>query len=195
VGFSYCEKVKTATSGAFLIGYFQSYKYFEDIRGRLLKEVFPVSGFTDADKHVLNLMRSCESAFVHVRRGDYVTLPAASAHHGTCSKDYYAAAFARIAERVRNPVAFVFSDDPKWAAENIRFAGDTVYVNHNGANNAPSDLALMSSARHAIIANSSLSWWGAWLGSGDDRIVVAPKRWFADGRATPDLIPEKWYRL
>src|SRR6202022_833123 len=98
-------------------------------------------------------MRGCQSVFIHVRRGDYVSLKSAASTHGTCSPDYYRGAFELLSQSVPDPVLFVFSDDPPWARENLRFAASTVYVDHN-TDAAHNDLRLMASCRHAVIANS-----------------------------------------
>ena len=140
-------------------------------------------------------MTSTDSVMVHVRRGDYVSLAAAAANHGTCTPEYYRAALDLLRQTVPAPTLFVFSDDPAWATANLRFDVPTRYVSHNPPSEPDQDLRLMSACRHAIIANSSFSWWGAWLGQGERRVVIAPSRWFADGRPTPDLIPTDWRTL
>jgi glycosyl transferase family 11 len=190
--FSYDPSIARSGDRTYLFGYWQSPRYFEDARDTLVPELLPRAPPSDADRRVIESMRGCESVFVHVRRGDYVSLAAAAANHGTCSVEYYRAAFDVVAGAVRAPVLFVFSDDPAWARENLKFPAPTVYVDHNSPGDAEQDLRLMASCRHAIIANSSFSWWGAWLGDQEGRVVVAPRRWFADGRPTPDLLPPTW---
>lgn len=175
-----------------LHGYFQSPRYFEEVRDTLLSELEPVDPPSPEDLSLLASMATSESVSVHVRRGDYVTLSAAAAYHGTCSPGYYRAAFELVASKVEDPVVFVFSDDPAWARANLRFPAPTHYVDHNPPEAAPQDLRLLAGCRHAIIANSSFSWWGAWLGKQQGKLVVAPRRWFADGRPTPDLLPAGW---
>ena len=133
---------------------------------------------------------------LHVRRGDYASDPNASAVHGLCSLDYYAAAVAHIGRFVPRPRYFVFSDDPTWASEHLKLPGDTVIVEHNDGATSYEDLRLMSRCRHHVIANSSFSWWGAWLNPRADKIVVAPSRWLAETtRACPDICPTSWVRL
>ena len=89
---------------------------------------------------------------------------------------------------------YVFSDDPEWVTENLKSNFPTTYISHNGAT-PEEDIRLMSACRHHIIANSSFSWWGAWLNDHDDKIVIAPKQWFAGREENPDLIPSSWVRL
>lgn len=194
-GFAFDPSVLRCGPRTFLHGYWQSPMYFDDIRETLLQELQPVAPPAPGDEAVLARTRGCESVFLHVRRGDYVTLGSAAATHGSCTIEYYSAAFELLARTVRTPVLFVFSDDPAWARENIRLPAPTVYVDHNPPGAAVQDLRLMASCRHAIIANSSFSWWGAWLGTGEGKVVVAPRRWFARGPLTPDLFPAGWRTL
>jgi hypothetical protein len=101
-----------------------------------------------------------------------------------------------MARRVSSLHFFVFSDDPAWVRENLRFAAPMTYVDHNGSGRGYEDLRLMSACRHHIIANSSFSWWGGWLGRNPEQIVIAPQKWFnRTDIDTSDLIPESWLRL
>ncbi len=144
----------------------------------------------------MNDIVACPTAVsVHVRRGDYASNPETNRFHGTCSLEYYSDAFAVICDRVDNPTFFVFSDDPAWTRTNIRPPGKTVYVTHNGSA-AVEDMRLMSHCVHHIIANSSFSWWAAWLSSSENKIVVSPEQWLATGSApVKDLIPKEWIRV
>jgi hypothetical protein len=99
-----------------------------------------------------------------------------------------------IRRTARDPKFFIFSDDPGWVRENL-VAPDSAVVDANGPGAADEELRLMSSCRHHIIASSSLSWWGAWLGESATQIVIAPDPWFATARPTPDLLPERWLRI
>jgi hypothetical protein len=177
-----------------LLGFWQSEAYFADIRRHLMKELTPNAPPAPADQEVIDLMGKGTAVSVHVRRGDYVTLQSASAYHGLCSLGYYRAAIEYVAERVENPKLFVFSDDPDWASANLVSPFPTKYVDHNSPNDAFQDLRLMSLCHHHIIANSSFSWWGAWLAE-QQGIVVAPARWYAADRPTPDLLPAHWVRI
>jgi hypothetical protein len=190
--FSFDESVRGAQDGSYLYGYWQSARYFEDIRELLVAELQPREAMSDRDRAVSDAMGGCESVFVHVRRGDFVSLAAAASNHGTCTPEYYAKACRAVLRQTRRPVMFVFSDDAAWAREHLKLDAETVFVDHNGPDAASQDLRLMTRCRHAILANSTFGWWGAWLGGGDDRVVVAPAKWFADGRPTPDLLPTSW---
>ena len=100
-----------------------------------------------------------------------------------------------VTRKVDSPEFFIFSDDISWAKEHLRMAHPCHYVEHNQGADSYNDMRLMSLCRNHIIANSSFSWWAAWLNPASDKIVVAPRRWFADGRTVKDLIPEGWVSL
>ncbi len=133
------------------------------------------------------------SVSLHVRRGDYLQ----SGAYVACSGDYYRAALHRVTEVTgTSPTIYVFSDDPAWARDNIDLPHEKVVVDFNGRDSDYEDLRLMSLCRHNIIANSSFSWWGAWLNANPAKVVVAPKRWFAATHAqNPDILPKGWLSL
>ena len=133
---------------------------------------------------------------IHVRRGDYVSDAITQEIHGLSPLEYYAAAIQHIAHVAVQPHFFVFSDDPSWVRQNLHIDYPTTYVEHNTADRNYEDLRLMSLCRHHIIANSTFSWWGAWLGSNRAKMVIAPKRWFnTPDKDTRDLIPRSWIQL
>jgi hypothetical protein len=179
----------------YLSGYWQSYRYFDDIADQLRTELTPLTPPTPKDSKLIRSMISTNSVSVHVRRGDYITQKAAAAFHGNSSVEYYDKALAKICTLVQDPRFFVFSDDLGWVKNNMKFPGATNFVDHNDGDTAFQDLRLMSTCKHHIIANSSFSWWGAWLNPNDKKIVVAPSLWFADHRQTPTLIPKSWLRV
>jgi hypothetical protein len=194
--FDFDPAVLELPDGTYLDGYWQSERYFDDIADAIRRDATPRTSPTLQDQRVGSAISAASAAVsVHVRRGDYVSLKAAADFHGTCSANYYRAALTAIASHVRDPHFFVFSDDLEWARRNIEPPGPVVHVDHNGPATAFQDLRLMSSCDHHIIANSSFSWWGAWLNASADKIVVAPKVWFADARPTPALLPRSWIRL
>lgn len=194
-GFGVNSEVLSAPPNSYLVGFWQSEAYFADIRDQLLTELSPVVPPGPEDLRVIERMQHGDAVSVHVRRGDYVSLASASAYHGLCSLDYYHKAIQHIVGRVENPTLFVFSDDPAWTKANLHSPFPTHYVDHNSACNAFQDLRLMSLCRHHILANSSFSWWGAWLSRTTDGLVIAPARWYAVDRPTPDLIPSRWIRM
>ena len=128
-----------------------------------------------------------------MRRGDYVTLPSAKNHYKLCSLEYYKQAIEYLKNRLTKFELFVFSDDILWCKENLTFEFP---VNFIESGNSQSDLYLMSRCKHNVIANSSFSWWGAWLNSNKNKIVIAPNDWFIDETIdTSDLIPPSWVRI
>lgn len=179
----------------YLDGYWQSYKYFEGVADTIRKEFKPLSVPSAVDQAIGEKIQATESVSVHVRRGDYVTQKAAAEVHGVCPLDYYDAAIHAIEKRVSSPHFFVFSDDSEWARTNLTFPGPAVFVDHNNGATAYQDMQLMSQCRHHVIANSSFSWWGAWLNPRIDKLVIAPKRWFLDDRTSSSLTPIDWIRL
>lgn len=179
----------------YLEGYWQSQRYFAAIRETLLVELVPAATLPAACQPILTQIKSSDAICVHVRRGDYVSNPLAAKTHGLCSLDYYAQAL-KILPKNESSHCFVFSDDPLWVQENLHLDCKTTVVDVNDEKNAHWDLHLMSACRYFIIANSSLSWWAAWLGTTVGKRVIAPLRWFnASNKDTSDLIPSDWLRL
>ena len=180
----------------YLEGYWQSPKYFSDIQD-IIQAEFTVRAEPDGDnRRMAEEIADSESVAVHVRRGDYVSNPATSNRHGICSMEYYNTAVKTIFDRVKQPRFFVFSDDPDWAGENLLWIAPGAIIDQNGLDKAFEDMRLMSLCKHHIIANSSFSWWSAWLSKNPEKIVIAPKQWFKDNNmSADDLIPEKWTRL
>ena len=131
---------------------------------------------------------------LHVRRGDYIS-DKKNAFIGVCTLDYYKTAIEKIKTQVDNPVFFVYSDDINWVKNNLVIDKTAVFVNHNRGQESYNDMHLMSLCKHNIIANSSFSWWGAWLNTSPDKIVIAPKQWFANMQDTSDLLPDNWLKM
>jgi hypothetical protein len=180
---------------AYLDGYWQSWRYFQDQREALLGDLRPLRAPSGANAALLKRMARENAVCVHVRRGDYVSLPAAAAFHGLLGADYYRAAVKRLGPAARGARFYVFSDEPAWARGNLDLPRAVSVVDQNGVDEPEEDLRLMAACRHFILANSSLSWWGAWMGSRPGKRVVAPKAWFKQGPPTPDLCPKDWVRI
>jgi len=194
--FCFDPQVLSLPDGAYLRGYWQSEHYFEDASDLVREELTFRSSAVGLNAEALKEITACSSVSVHVRRGDYLTDPAVYAMHGVCSVDYYRHAIDYIRERVSSPIFYLFSDEPEWVRENLDLGDSVRLVDHNSAKDGFEDLRLMSRCAHHIIANSTFSWWGAWLNHSPNKIVVAPKRWFADeSMDTSDLLPESWVKL
>lgn len=195
--FLFDKEILNLSDNVYLQGYWQSEKYFKDIETIIRNDFTLKEKLNNKSCEVAELIsKSRMSVSIHIRRGDYVSNPITNSMHGTCSLDYYQECVKELAEKFSDLQLFVFSDDPEWVKVNLHFKYPTVFVNHNGAERAYEDMHLMSLCKHNIIANSSFSWWGAWLNNYLDKIVFAPKQWFKQKeRNTDDLIPENWIRI
>lgn len=193
--FHFDPEILALPDNTYLEGYWQSEKYFKGI-GAIIRSEFTVkSPLSEKNLALAEIIQATNSVSVHVRRGDYVTDEKTNASHGVCNPDYYLECESRIGHTVNNPHLFVFSDDSEWVIENIRFKHPVTYVSHNSCE-AYQDLRLMSLCKHNIIANSSFSWWGAWLSAHTDKIILVPEKWFNDASLdTRDLIPESWIKV
>jgi len=180
------------TGDLVLEGYWQSHAIV-DAAGEALRRDLAFRAPPAGDVAALAAcIQASTSVAVHVRRGDYVTSPEASAVHNALTPAYYAAAGDAIHRRITGAEYFLFSDDPDWAAAHVRLPGPVHVVRHARPTPDAEDLRLMSLCRHAIIANSSFSWWGAWLARHPGQVVVAPRRWFRTREAPPGLLPDAW---
>ena len=179
----------------YLHGYFQSEGYFADIAGRLRSELAFRTAPKGPNGEILNRITGENSVALHVRRGDYLSV--GPDYHPVLGRTYYDAAIAYISQRIDLPVIHVFSDCPEWVRKNLKFDYPAVIYDHNlDADCCHEDLRLMSACCHNIIANSSFSWWGAWLNPNPDKIVITPKTWFGGHvPPAPDLIPSTWHRI
>ncbi|MDB9857871.1 alpha-1,2-fucosyltransferase [Amylibacter sp.] len=179
-----------------LKGYWQSERYFTDFEDQIRDDLRIVTKPSQENVDMLAEIQGCNAVSLHIRRGDYVSNAKFNAAHGTCDLDYYARAAAFVAQRVGDPVIYAFSDDPAWVAENLKLPFEMRFVGHNDGDTNYEDLRLMSACQHHIIANSSFSWWGAWLNPNAEKVVAAPTQWFGDPKKTnPDILPESWHRV
>lgn len=193
--FNYWAGISHLTGSCYLNGYWQSEKYFAD-EAQIIREDFafklPMSLQTS---EVAKQISQVNAVSLHVRRGDYASNAKTTATHGLCSLDYYHAAIQYIIKHVEKPHFFIFSDDIAWVQGNLKIDFPHQFIDHNKGAESYNDMRLMSLCKHNIIANSSFSWWGAWLNSNAGKIVVTPKQWFAIKKNTKDLIPKSWVRL
>lgn len=181
-----------------LQGYWQSPRYFDHLRDELLQTFTlrqPLSSYSQGMQRQI----SAETAVsIHVRRGDYVANSSAAKVHGACDLDYYRRAVDLMSRLDPDARYFIFSDDIAFVRETFDFCPNRVIVDGN-QDAGHEDMSLMRGCNHHIIANSSFSWWGAWLGEHSDKTVIAPRKWFAEEvlhqRYTFDLYPEDWITL
>lgn len=195
-GFRFDHEVMWIREPVWFQGHWQSPFYFEDASAVLRREIGTVGALNPRSAALLKTIRQSNAICVHVRRGDYVTNANAARFHGLCEMPYYLKALEIIAKDLPAPHCFVFSDDPAWVREHFKVPVPTTVVDINGPDDAHQDLWLMAACRRFVVANSSLSWWAAWLATAPDKQVVAPKRWFADEKVdTTDLVPHDWTRI
>jgi hypothetical protein len=179
-----------------LDGYWQSERYFLDIRGMLLDEfvlaVEPDSRWSTLKQNIL-----AENAVsLHVRRGDLLHEKHLKHIHGICPRSYYERAIKMIDGELSKPVFYVFSDDLDWCKENLSDLGEMRYINDHYAGTPNDEMILMSLCDHHIIANSTFGWWGAWLNQSPAKKVIGPRSWFAGlDWNTDDLFPKSWVRI
>lgn len=180
----------------YLDGYWQSERYFADIAGIIRQEFTVKIPQKGKDKELAELMASCESVSLHIRRGDFVSDSHTNQVHSTCDQNYYFRCVEEITQTVKHPHFFIFSDEPEWARDNLKLPFSTTLVDHNGADKNYEDMRLMSQCKHHIIANSSFSWWGAWLNNNPEKIVITPIAWFEDKTHNiDDVIPSGWLKI
>jgi len=193
--FAFDPDILSVTGTIYLDGHWQSYKYFDDVGETIRKDFSFGDEIDSANRQAADKIMSCEAVSLHIRRGDFVTFKSASDMHGLCSLQYYEKAGSIMQSRLKAPVCFVFSDDVQWAKDHLKLEMPTIFIDHNGS--APHmDMYLMSLCRHHIIANSSFSWWGAWLGKNFEKTVIGPVKWFNNNKInTQDLMPEEWIRI
>lgn len=192
---AYDERVFTDTRNLYLIGYWQTEHYFSSIRNEILKAfAFPSFTPNSQNETLSKEMQQRRSVAIHIRRGDYLKISNTS---GICTIDYYKKAITCIQESSSPELFAIFSDDMDWCMEQfgaIIGNADIRFVNWNKGKESFRDMQLMSLCKHNIIANSSFSWWGAWLNQNPDKIVIAPSRWM-NSEGWSEIIPEDWITI
>ncbi|MEK7680924.1 MAG: alpha-1,2-fucosyltransferase [Patescibacteria group bacterium] len=186
-------KILKKKNNVFLNGYFQAHEYFDSIRSILLKDFTIKSWSSDGMEIRGQVEKARNPVALHIRRGDFVTT--CKHWNGLCDINYYQAGLSQIKKRDSDAQLFIFSDDIKWAQENLMFEEQMIFVSRSGLCSAE-EIALMSLCKHQIIANSTFSWWGAWLNQNEQKIVVAPSRWLIIANIdTHDLLPNEWIKI
>ncbi len=192
----YVKELCDLPGDCYITGYWQSERYFEDIKNLIRTDFSFPQPLTGYNAEIADKIQSINAVSLHVRRADYVTDRQTSNDHGTCETEYYDKAVMYISKQITSPVFFIFSDDHEWVKSNLSLKYEHHFVSHNSGPDSYKDMHLMSLCKHHIIANSSFSWWGAWLNKNADKIVIAPDRWFlADKYDSSDHVPKDWVRL
>lgn len=196
--YGFDPRVLNLPDNRYIEGYWQSEKYFKN-NSELIKKEFALkskaigANFTTLKK----ITNENNSVCLHVRRGDYVSDKKAKNIFGIFGLEYYSKSIKLLEKKLDKPSFFVFSDDIDWAKKNIKTKNKIYFIDNNSSNKGYEDLRLMSACKNFIIANSSFSWWGAWLCQNKDKIIIAPKKWFKDSHLADinDLIPKDWLRI
>ena len=186
---SYFDASVFNNNSVYLDGYWQNELYFSDIRELLLRELSPISSMDDLGCDYLESIEKTNSVSLHVRRGDYLNLK----NVNVLDVDYYMKAVEYIRKNVEKPTFYIFSDDLDWCKKSLGFLDDCIYVDRTSTE--IDDLKLMSFCRHNIIANSSFSWWGAWLNQNSKKIVIAPKGWLLNDPDSSNVILSDWVKF
>jgi hypothetical protein len=180
----------------YLDGFFQSEKFFLENKQSIRNLFTWIDPLDPINSKLAKRIAESQAVSLHVRRGDYLKPTNAALFGNICTLEYYNHAVEEIKSRVNNPTFFIFSDDAQWTREHLQTGSDTVYIDFNTGKNSHMDLRLMSLCKHHIIANSSFSWWGAWLNPSAEKIVIAPSRWLADpAMQAVDVVPSTWIRI
>ena len=192
-GLAFNPAFHTWGDDTYLHGYWQTDQYFADIANRIRSDFTFPDFSTPQNAEMAARIESSNAIALHVRRGDYLALGA----HPLCDQAYYDAALEAIMQDVSPPATvFVFSDDPEWARDHLSVPMEKVVVDFNGPELDFEDMRLMSLCRHNVIANSSFSWWSAWLNTQAGQRVAAPAKWFGDPKlSNPDILPSNWLQI
>lgn len=194
--YGFNKKFLKCPANTYLQGHWVNQNYFSAIRYILLKELTLSQSVDDDNLKFKEIIKSVNSISLHVRRGDYVSNPRTNKYHGLCSLNYYVKAMDLIKTKFNDPVFFVFSDDHNWIKENLKINSEYYFVDINDNSTPYLDLELMKRCKHHIIANSTFSWWGAWLCENPDKIVIAPKKWTQTKKVNSNqIILNKWIKI
>lgn len=176
-------------------GNWQSADYFNDYSNEI-RQAFEFDMSEFKHNELINKIKLKNSVSIHIRRGDYISNQKTLQYHGICEESYYLEAIEYIKQKIENPKFYIFSDDLLAARKTLKNHSNSCYfVEENSTSNNHFDMMLMSKCNHNIIANSSFSWWAAWLNNNSNKIVIAPKQWFNEDISDQDLIPKTWIRL
>jgi hypothetical protein len=194
--FHYDPSFEQLPDNIYLEGYWQSEHYFKNIADSIQHELTITTPLQGKNLDLANRIINSNAVSVHIRRGDYAQNLETAVVHGACSLEYYQLAIDRLSDLVSPLHFFIFSDEPDWVLEHFHLLGQKTIVDNNDANHDYEDLRLMSLCKHHIIANSSFSWWAAWLCNYFGKIVFMPQRWFRDtSHKVKDIYVDGWFLI
>jgi hypothetical protein len=190
--FSFNDILKQIDGDVYLDGYWQSDRYFQDIQSEIRQDfsIFkePIS---EEASPILEQIKTTNSVCIHVRRGDYLT----NRRYLVLGMDYYQKAIELLSNQFADLHFFVFSDDISWCKQHFKSSENVLLVSDSQIFTLRDDFEMMLSCKHHITANSTLSWWAAWLNDNPEKVVITPQKWFADSTNTKDLLPKNWTKL
>ncbi|MBC3805611.1 hypothetical protein GH808_14470 [Acetobacterium fimetarium] len=175
-------------------GYWQSWKHLNGIENELRNEITLKEKMSEKSRNAIDKFSSENSVFIGIRRGDYLATSRLRRHFGSYDNAYFNKAIGIMKEKVADPVFYVFSNDIDWIKENMRFDCKVNYREFEDQTSDTEELFVMSACKHAIIVNSTFYWWGAWLIENEQKTIIAPQRWFADGSPI-DIVPDTWIKI
>lgn len=179
----------------YFYGYWQNEKYFKKYRKELL-EIFTLKNIHPKTIEYQQQIVKSDAVSIHIRRGDYVTDTHTNSVHGTCDVRYYKRAVMEVLKNKKQAHFFIFSDDLDWAKKNLDFIDNKTFVRLESEIPDHEEMHLMSKCKHNIIANSSFSWWGAWMNKNSTKIVIAPKKWFKNSKMNQSqIVPHDWIKI
>ena len=187
----YAPEAMKMCGDVYFAGDWSTERYFSHLREELLADFSFILPSDSRNAAMAEKINGCASVGIHVRRGDYV----GQSYLEVCDASYYQNAMKRILQQVDKPKFFIFSDDIAWC-KNIFANDDAEYVDWNSGANSFIDMQLMSMCKHNIIANSTFSWWAAWLNRNPNKIVIAPRKWMNGNRLDySNVVPEAWIKI
>jgi hypothetical protein len=196
LGFEFNDNYRLIRNYSYIDGYWQSEKNFNKFENIIRSDFTFNKPLEGKNKLLADEIKNTLSVSIHVRRGDYVNNYATNKYHGVCSNDYYFEAIKLITNKYLNCTLFFFSDDINWVKNTFDSIIQPVrFIDHNYNKDSYIDMQLMSLCKHNIIANSSFSWWAAWLNKNTTKTIIVPKKWFNVNLVTKDLIPESWIKI
>jgi hypothetical protein len=186
----------SVTRDVYLNGYWQKEEFFKQYRPLLLEELSVKAKPDPVNSSLIEKMSKVNAVSLHVRRGDAVTNAVSVKIYKLPSLGYYQQAINMIRDKVSNPHLFIFSDDIPWCRENLDTGLPMEFIDHNGDDRNYEDIRLMSHCKHHITANSTFSWWGAWLNPSADKLIITPEKWFHVEKLNgAGIVPGDWIKI
>ncbi|MDE7272481.1 MAG: alpha-1,2-fucosyltransferase, partial [Lachnospiraceae bacterium] len=182
----YKEHLLYLKGNYYISGWFQNEKYFKDHETTIKKELYPKRKIK-ISKELKHILDNKNTVSVHVRRGDYRQL------NNLVKVEYYKKAMELINSYLDNVFYIVFSDDLDWVSQHMHLCDNVYFMNQEYGMQDYEELFVMSRCKHNIIANSTFSWWGAWLNDNKSKIIIGPKKWFANNKL--NIMPDEWIKL